>query len=184
MFFSKSSMRVLISSKLSFSQRKERADPEEEQDRRTELLNSINCVWFEVTTTVETELPFSQEKEGEDPEEEQDRRTELLLDSNISVVLAFTFTLDTETRDDGELTVDGEVYWITGAIADGIKHRAPEGSLVVTSHIDYRESGASVSELNSLTGCDLRAAVEPGERGRGSRGGAGQTDGAVELHQV
>ncbi|KAF3839300.1 hypothetical protein F7725_018017 [Dissostichus mawsoni] len=87
--------------RLLFSQRKEREDPEEEQDRLTELLNSSSSVLLEVTVTLETvrarflssrdpvdmkkvilpsysELLFSQRKEREDPEEEQDRLTEKL----------------------------------------------------------------------------------------------------------
>lgn len=41
-------------------------------------------------------------------------------------------------------------------------------------HINYRETRASISELN------LKAAVQPEERGVGSRGRAGQTDRAFE----
>ncbi len=66
---------------------------------------------------------------------------------------------------------------------DTIRHVAPERSLVVACHIEYSESGASISELNSVTGCNLRAAVHPEERERGARGGAGQTDRAAELEQ-
>ncbi len=82
------------------------------------------------------------------------------------------------------LTADGEVYWITGAIADRIGHTTLEWSLVIAGHTEYSESGASISELNSVTGCNLRAAVHPEERERGSRGGAGQMDRAAELRQV
>ncbi|XP_076745764.1 cell adhesion molecule CEACAM1-like [Maylandia zebra] len=39
---------------LSFSQREEREDPEEEQDRVTELLNSSKTLWFEITDTSAT----------------------------------------------------------------------------------------------------------------------------------
>ena len=60
----------------------------------------------------------------------------------------------------------------------------PEQSLVIASHTDDDEGGASISELNSVTGCDLRAAVQPQERRGRAGGGAGQTGGAVELHQV
>lgn len=49
---------------------------------------------------------------------------------------------------------------------------------VITCRID--PSG----ELNSVAGCDLRAAVHPAEREGRPRGGAGQTDRAAELHQV
>lgn len=59
-----------------------------------------------------------------------------------------------------------------------------EWALVVAGHVDYRENGAPVGELDSVAGCDLRTAVQPEEREVRSRGGAGQTDGAVELHQV
>ncbi|KAF3839306.1 hypothetical protein F7725_018023 [Dissostichus mawsoni] len=82
---------------LLFSQRKEREDPEEEQDRLTELLNSTSSVGSEVTVTLETsavELLFSQRKEREDPEEEQDRLTELL-NSTSSVGSEVTTTLVT-----------------------------------------------------------------------------------------
>ncbi|KAF3839299.1 hypothetical protein F7725_018016 [Dissostichus mawsoni] len=78
---------------LLFSQRKEREDPEEEQDRLTELLNSTSPVLLEVTVTLETELLFSQRKERGDPEEEQDRLTEL--NSTGSVLLGVTVTLET-----------------------------------------------------------------------------------------
>ena len=60
----------------------------------------------------------------------------------------------------------------------------PEWSLVIAGHIDYSEGGAFISEVNSVTCCNFSAAVQPEESERGSRGGAGQTDGAVELHQV
>ena len=60
----------------------------------------------------------------------------------------------------------------------------PERSLVIAGHVDYSEGGASIGELNSVTCCNFRAAVQPEERRGGSRGGAGQTDGAAELHQV
>ncbi|KAF3839301.1 hypothetical protein F7725_018018 [Dissostichus mawsoni] len=43
-----------VISELLFSQRKERGDPEEEQDRLTELLNSTSSVLLEVTVTLET----------------------------------------------------------------------------------------------------------------------------------
>ena len=58
----------------------------------------------------------------------------------------------------------------------------PEWSLVIEGHTDYSESGASISELNSVTGCNLRAAVHPDVRERRSRGGAGQTDRAERQH--
>lgn len=60
----------------------------------------------------------------------------------------------------------------------------PEWSLVIAGYIDYSESGSSISELNSVTGCNYKAAVQPEERGGGSRGGAGQTDRAAELHHI
>ena len=60
----------------------------------------------------------------------------------------------------------------------------PESFLVIAGHIDYSEGGVFISELQSVAICDLRAAVQPEERERGSRGGAGQIDGAAELHQV
>ena len=60
----------------------------------------------------------------------------------------------------------------------------PEWSLVIAGHIDYSEGGAFISEVNSVTCCNFSVAVQPEESERGSRGGAGQTDGAVELHQV
>ena len=52
-------------------------------------------------------------------------------------------------------------------------------SLVIAGHVDYCESGASISELNSVALCNLRAFVKPDEIRGGSRGGAGQTDGAA-----
>lgn len=74
------------------------------------------------------------------------------------------------------LTADGKVYWITGAITDRIKHTTPERPLVIAGHTDHRESGVSVSELNSVTGCNLRAAVHPEERDGGSRGDRARND--------
>lgn len=59
-----------------------------------------------------------------------------------------------------------------------------EWALVVAGHVDYRENGAPVGELDSVAGCDLRTAVQPEEREVRSRGGAGQTDGASRLRQV
>lgn len=59
-----------------------------------------------------------------------------------------------------------------------------ERSLVVACHINYGESGASISDVNPLAGCDLSAAVQPEEGRERSRGGAGQTDGAVEFQQL
>ncbi|KAF3839305.1 hypothetical protein F7725_018022 [Dissostichus mawsoni] len=54
----------------------------------------------------------------------------------------------------------------------------------VLDQLQFHTLGSSISDLNSVTSCNLRAAVQPEERERGSRGGAGQTDGAVELHQL
>lgn len=83
------------------------------------------------------------------------------------------------------LTADCKVYWITGAITDRIEHATPERSLVVAGHINYCESGVSVGELNSVGGCNLRAAVHPEERDGGSRGDGARNHGwTIELHQV
>ena len=75
--------------------------------------------------------------------------------------------------------MDGEGYWITGFSAHKIGHMTHKWSLVIAGHVDYREGGASIGELNSVALCNLRAAVQPEERRGGSRGGAGQTDGAT-----
>lgn len=82
------------------------------------------------------------------------------------------------------LTVDGQVDRTAGAVTGGVGHVAPEGSLVVAGHVVDDQGGSSISGVNSVTGCDLRAAVEPEEREGGTGGGAGQPDGAVGLHQV
>ena len=82
-----------------------------------------------------------------------------------------------------KLTVDVKIYWITGDTTDSIGHSTDQWSVITAGHIDDSESTASISELNSLTGCNLRAAVQPAERRRGSRRRAGQTDRA-ELHQI
>lgn len=50
--------------------------------------------------------------------------------------------------------------------------------------MNYGKSGTAIRELDSVAGRDLGAAVQPEEREGGSRGEAGQTDGAAELHQV
>lgn len=42
-------------------------------------------------------------------------------------------------------------------------------------HINYGESGASVADVNSVAGCDLRAAVQPEERQNRSGARARQT---------
>ena len=60
----------------------------------------------------------------------------------------------------------------------------PESFLIIAGHFDYSEGGASISELQSVTCSNFSAAVQPEESERASRGRAGQTDGAVELHQV
>lgn len=73
---------------------------------------------------------------------------------------------------------------LTGGITDRIECFTLEWSQVIAGHVDYSESGASISELNSVTGTDLRAAVQPEEREGGSRGGAGQTGCTVELNQL
>lgn len=59
----------------------------------------------------------------------------------------------------------------------------PEGSLVEAGHVDD-EGGSSVVDVNSVADGNLGAAVQPEEGEGGARGGAGQTDGAVGLHQV
>lgn len=82
------------------------------------------------------------------------------------------------------LTVDGEFHWIAGVITEIIEHMTDERPLVVTCHFNYSENGASIIELNSVAECNLRAVVQPDKRREGSRGGAGQTDRAVELWQV
>lgn len=82
-----------------------------------------------------------------------------------------------------KLTVDEKIHRLADHTTDTIRHDAPERSLVTAGHTHHGESGASVSELNSVTLCDLRAAVQPEERGGGARGGAGQTHRA-ELQQV
>ena len=74
--------------------------------------------------------------------------------------------------------------WLADFTSDTIGHVAPERPLVIPGHINLSESGASISELNSVTLCNLSAAVHPEERERGSRGGAGQTDRAAELKEV
>lgn len=78
-----------------------------------------------------------------------------------------------------ELTLDKKIDRQADFTSDTIGHVAPEWPLVIPGHINYSESGTSVSELNPVTLCNLRAAVHPEERERGSRGGAGQTDGAA-----
>lgn len=70
------------------------------------------------------------------------------------------------------LTADNEVHRLAGAVTDRIRRMTPEGSLVVAGHPDDDEGGSFVSGVNSVTGCDLGAAVEPdvGERGAGRDG--------------
>lgn len=68
------------------------------------------------------------------------------------------------------LTDDGQVYLITGAVTDSIKHMTAEWSLVIAGHIDYSESRVSISELNSVADCNLRAVVHPEEREGRPRG--------------
>ncbi len=74
------------------------------------------------------------------------------------------------------LTADGKVYCIAGAITDRIEHVTPEWSLVIAGHIEYSESGVSISELNPVVGCNLRAAIHPEERERGSGGHRARDD--------
>ena len=69
-------------------------------------------------------------------------------------------------------------------MTDRVGHIACPGTLVIAGHIDYGESGASITKLDIVTGCDLRAAFQPMVGGGGARGGAGQTDRAVELHYI
>lgn len=84
-----------------------------------------------------------------------------------------------------KLTGDCETDWITGSIADRIGSMTHEWSPIIAGHVGYGESGASISELNSFTGCDLGAAVHPEKRKGGSRGNrARHDDWAVELHQA
>ena len=45
---------LVVTSELPFNQRKEREDPEEEQNRMTELLNSTKSVLLTSTFTLET----------------------------------------------------------------------------------------------------------------------------------
>lgn len=74
------------------------------------------------------------------------------------------------------LTADSQAYWLTSAITDRIEHMTPERSLVIASQVDDCESRASISELNSVTGCDLRTSIHPEvreERARGDRTGDG-----------
>lgn len=68
------------------------------------------------------------------------------------------------------LTADNEVDWAAGAIAGGIERAARERAPVVPGHVDDDEGGASVGGVDSVAGCDLRAAVEPQE-GEGGAGG-------------
>lgn len=69
-------------------------------------------------------------------------------------------------------TADNKVHRIAGAVTDRIEHMTPEGSLVIAGHADDDEGGSFISGVNSVTECDLRAAVEPdvGERGAGRDG--------------
>ena len=83
------------------------------------------------------------------------------------------------------LTVDGYVKRLADVITDKVGHIASPWTLVIAGHIDYGESGASITKLDIVTGCDLRAAFQPMVGGGGARGGgAGQTDRAVELHYI
>lgn len=84
-----------------------------------------------------------------------------------------------------QLTADSEVYWITGPITDGIKHFTSKWSRIIAAHADNIERGVSVSELNSVSGCNLRAAVHPAERERGSsRDGAVDEAWRLMLYQI
>ncbi len=66
-------------------------------------------------------------------------------------------------------------------VTEIIEHMTNEWSLVIAGHVNYNENGAFISELNSVTDCNLRGVVQPEERGERSRRGAGQADGAAEL---
>ena len=69
--------------------------------------------------------------------------------------------------------------------ADVVRHVANEWSLVIAGHTDDGESGVSITKLNSITGCDQRAAIDPQVREGRTRGDrAGQGYRVIELHQV
>lgn len=82
------------------------------------------------------------------------------------------------------LTADEECHWIAGVITEIIEHTAHERSLVVACHINYGESGASVADVNSVAGCDLRTVVQPEERWSRSKASTGQTRGGAPVFGV
>lgn len=60
----------------------------------------------------------------------------------------------------------------------------PERPPVVAGHVGDDQGRSFIGDINPVADDDLRAAVQPEEGEGGAGGGAGQTDGAVELHQV
>lgn len=82
-----------------------------------------------------------------------------------------------------KLTLDEKIHWPADFITNTVGHIAPEWPLIITGHNDDSESGASITELNSGTFCNLRAVIQSEGREGGSRGGAGQSDRTAELQQ-
>lgn len=82
------------------------------------------------------------------------------------------------------LTADGKGHRIAGAVTDSVGHVTSKRPLVIAGHGGDGERVAFVAELNSVAGRDIGAAVHPTEGDGRSERRAGQTDGAVELHQV
>lgn len=85
-----------------------------------------------------------------------------------------------------KLTAYENVYWIADVRIEIIGHMTAVWSLIISGHINYSQNGSSFScaDLNSVTGCDLKAAVHPEERRRWSRAGAEKTDRVLKLNQV
>lgn len=58
-----------------------------------------------------------------------------------------------------QLRADIELHGMAGVITEIIERVAHERPLVAACHIDYSENRASISDLNSGAGGNLRAAV-------------------------
>lgn len=58
-----------------------------------------------------------------------------------------------------KLTFDDEFHSLADSITNAVRHIAPEWSLVIAGDSVYNEDGVFIGELDSITGCDLRAAI-------------------------
>lgn len=81
------------------------------------------------------------------------------------------------------LTSNIEANGLAGAIADSIDDLTSERPFIVSCHTDYGESAVPTTKPNSVTGCDLWAAIQPAVGEGGARGDrAGENGSVVQFH--